>query len=90
MAVCKSCKLGNLRFFETVYANGIAKQYFLVCNRCNASTDLYTLPKQNIPADGDVKVMFGHNLLQILGARLSGIGKAGIDTINAILGLTPP
>ena len=59
-------------------------------NRCNASTDLYTLPKQNIPADGDKKVMFGHNLLQILGARLSGIGKAGIDTINAILGLITP
>ena len=33
--------------------------------------------------------MFGHNLLQILGARLSGIGKSRIDTMNTILGLSP-
>ena len=84
----KMYKVGKLRFFETVFSNGIAKHYFLVCNTCNATTDIYTLPKHDIPSDGNKKVMFGHNLLQILGARLSGIGKGGIDTMNTILGLS--
>ena len=89
VAVCKFCKEGNLRFFESVYSNGIAKHYFLVCNKCNMSTDFYTLPKQQNSSESDKKVMFGHNLLQILGASLSGIGKSGIDTLNTLLGLSP-
>ena len=33
--------------------------------------------------------MLGINLLQILGGRIAGIGKSGLDKINSIIGLSP-
>ena len=30
---------------------------------------------------------FGHNILQILAGRLAGIGKSGLDFVNAFIGI---
>ena len=73
--------------YQSSFVNGIAKHYFIICDQCRHSSGLYTLPKSKPSADCDNKIMFGHNLLQILGGRIAGIGKSGLDTINSMIGL---
>ena len=41
-----------------------------------------------VPLLGQIKsIKFSHNLIQILGGRLVGIGKSGLDFINTFIGL---
>ena len=86
LAVCKICKTGNLEFYQICFMNGVAKHYFIVCDRCRHASEFYTLPKSQ-SSEGDNKIMFGHNVVQILSGRLSGIDKSGLNIINAIMGL---
>ena len=88
IAVCKFCKRGRLEFFQSVYTNGIVKHYYIICDHCRNFPDFYMLPKSS-SSDIDNKIMFGHNMLQVLGGRISGIGKSGFDTINEIISLPP-
>ena len=84
LAVCKICKTGNLEFYQTCFMNGVAKHYFIVCDRCRHASEFYTLPKSQ-SSEGDNKIMFGPNVVQILSGKLSGIGKSGLNIINSIM-----
>ena len=87
VSVCKFCRKGRLTFYRTSYNHGLALHYFIVCDQCFMATPFYTLPQNNSPSDSDTKIKFGHNILQILGGRLVGIGKSGLDFINCFIGL---
>ena len=87
ISVCKFCGKGRLSFFRTSYNNGLALHYFIVCDECFAAIPFYTLPQNNTPSGTDNTIKFGHNLLQILGGRLVGIGRSGLHFINTFIGL---
>ena len=75
-------------FYQTSFTSGLAKRYFLICDQCATSTDFYALPKNDISTDYGEKREFGHDMMQILGGRLHGVGKSGIDALNSIIGLS--
>ena len=89
VAVCRYCKKGEFEFYQSSFVNGIAKDYFVICDQCKRSSEFYTLPKSDLYTNCDNNIMFDQNLLQILGERIAGIGKSGLDTINSIIGLPP-
>ena len=87
VSVCKFCRKGRLTFYRTSYTNGLDLHYFIVCDQCLAATPFYTFPQNSAPSDTENTIKFGHNILQILAGRLSGIGKSGLDFINAFIGI---
>ena len=87
VSVCKFCRKGRLTFYRTSYTNGLALHYYIVCDQCLVATPFYTLPQNSAPSDTDNTIKFGHNILQILAGRLAGIGKSGLDFVNAFIGL---
>ena len=87
VAICKNCRKGHLSLYNSSFSNGLIKRYFIVCDICHSSTNFYNLPKISNPPDSSHKTQFGHNLLQVLGGRLVGIGRNGLNTINSIIGL---
>ena len=87
VSVCKFCSKGRLTFYRTSYTNGLTLHYYIVCDQCLVATPFYTLPQNSSPSDTDNTIKFGHNILQILAGRLAGIGKSGLDFVNAFIGL---
>ena len=83
VSVCKFCRKGR----RTSYSHGLALHYYIVCDQCFVATPFYTLPQNRTDSDTDNTIKFGHNILQILGGRLVGIGKSGLDFINTFIGL---
>ena len=69
ISVCKFCSKDRLSFYRTTYVNGPAKHYYIICNQCFAATLFYTLPKVVSPPGIDNTLVFGHNILHILGGR---------------------
>ena len=62
-------------FYQTYFVNGIVKNYFIICDQCRHYPEFYTLPMSKHSNDSYNKIMFGCNLLQILGGRIAGIGS---------------
>ena len=88
VSVCKFCRKGRLTFYRTSYNHGLALHYYIVCDQFFVATPFYTLPQNSTPhSDTDNTIKFGHSLLQILGGRLVGIGKSGLDIVNTFIGL---
>ena len=88
VSVCKFCSKGRLIFYRTSYNHGLALHYYIVCDQCFVATPFYTLPQDSTPhSDTHNTIKFGHNMLQILGGRLVGIGKSGLDFVNTFIGL---
>ena len=87
VSVCKFCTKGRVTFYRTTYNHGLALHYYIVCDQCYIATHFYTLPQNRSHSDTDNTIKFGHNVLQILGGRLVGIGKSGLDFVNSFIGL---
>ena len=87
ISVCQFCGKGRLSFYRTSYSPGLALHYFLVSDECFEAVPFYTLLQHSTHPDTDNTTKYGHNILQILGGRLVGIGKSGLDFINTFIGI---
>ena len=65
----------------------LAMHYYIVCDRCFEAIPFYTIPQISTLSETDCKIKFGHNILQILGGGLVGIGKSGLDFVNSFMEL---
>ena len=82
MFKCKHCKCSNLRFYKSTFTAGIVEHIYIICEGCHSGTDFY-----NSTQTHSVKKHFANNILQLLGGRIIGVGKSGLDLLNSILGI---